>query len=140
MAAFQKIIIAVSLFFFAFLGYVVPLTERGRAATCEVVDEYYRRYNSGEFDYIRGSMLTAGASEYSSGETIRTAYEKLGKYQGGTRRSFKLLDLKGNRFYYRFDASYEKGPATDSFVLVKDQTGFKIENLPNSYFPCLGKK
>lgn len=140
MAVFQKIIIVVSLCFFGFLAYVVPLAEKGRAATGEVVDEYYRRYNAGEFDYIRASLLTAGAREYSSTDTLRSAYEKLGKHTGGTRRSFKLLDLKGNRYYYRFDAAYEKLSTTDSFVLVKEKGGYRFEYLPNSYFPCLGGK
>jgi len=140
MVIFQKTVLVLALCLFAFLAYVIPLTERGRAATGEIVDEYYRRYNAGDFGYIRASMLSEGARESSSAGTMRSAYGKLGKYTGGTRQSFKLLDLKGKRFYYRFDASYEKGRATDAFYLVKDQGGFKLEYLPNSYFPCAGRK
>lgn len=136
MALFQRIVLGLSLCFLALLGYVVPLTERGRAATGEAVEEYYRRYNAGDFNYILASLLTPGAAEYSSAAAMRTAYGKLGKYTAKTRKSFKLLDLKGNRWSYRFDASYEKGPAADSFVLVRDQAGFRLENLPNSAFSC----
>jgi len=137
MAVFQKIVLALVLCLFAFLGYMVPMTERGRSATGSVVDEFYRRYNAGDFDYIRASLLSPAAREASSKDTLLTAYGKLGKHTGGLQKSFKLLDLKGNRFYYRFDASYEKGSAIDIFVLVRDQAGFKIENPPNASFPCL---
>ncbi len=113
-----------------------PLIERGSSATGEVVDEYYRRYNSGDFEYIRASMLTKGAKESSSLRGMQAALAKLGKHTGGVRRSFKLLDLKGKGWYYRFDAVYAKGQTVDSFMLVKDQSGLKLENLPNSDFPC----
>ncbi|MDD2805098.1 MAG: hypothetical protein PHV33_06050 [Elusimicrobiales bacterium] len=136
MAAFQKIILALSILFFAFLAYLVPLTQRGRSATVEVVADYYTRYNARDFAYIRSALLTPEARAASSDETLRAAYEKLGRHTGGVRKSFKLLDIRKKRYYFRFDAAYEKGSAVDSFVLVKDKAGFKLENLPNDSFAC----
>jgi len=136
MAAFQKIILALSILFFAFLAYLVPLTQRGGAATVEVVADYYNHYNSRDFAYIRSALLTPEAAAAADEGTLRTAYEKLGRHTGGAKKSFKLLDIKKKRFYFRFDAQYEKGTAVDSFVLVKGDNGFRLENLPNDSFPC----
>ncbi|OGR77122.1 MAG: hypothetical protein A2X32_07530 [Elusimicrobia bacterium GWC2_64_44] len=136
MAAFQKIILALSVLFFAFLAYVVPLTLRGGTDTAEVVADYYNHYNSRDFAYIRSALLTPEARAAAAEDTLRDAFEKLGRHTGGARKSFKLLNIRKKRFYYRFDAEYEKGNAVDSFVLVKDKDGFRLENLPNDSFPC----
>lgn len=128
----KKLVLSAAIGFMGFLCYVVPLAERGRAATSDAVDEYYRRYNAGEFPYIRAAMMTDAARAASSEAAMRAAYARLGTHNGGVRRSFKLLDLRGRRFYLRFDASYEKGGATDTFVLVTTPKGLRFDSLPNT--------
>jgi len=137
LVAFQRIVLAAALLFLAFLGYVAPLTAKGERATTLVVEDYYRHYNDRDFRYICDELLGDQAKAVVTPAQFQMVYAKLGSLRTKSRQSFKLLDLRGNRFYYRFSASYEKGDVIDSFTLKEaGDHRYRLEHLPNSSFAC----
>lgn len=110
----MKAVLAAVVVLVGFLIYVVPLTEKGRSAAEPVVEEYYRRYNSRDFQFIFDRLLSAKAKTGTSPDLLNAAYGKLGAHKGKIRQSFKLLDLRGRRFYYRCVSLEQRPGAVDS--------------------------
>lgn len=139
MEILKKLVLGAAVCFLGFLVYAVPLTERSREAANALADEFYNRYNSGDFAYIHANMLAAGLKAAVAPEDIAAARAKTGRLKGRRPASFKLLRLDGGRLYLRFDAEYEKLAAQDQFYLAREGGALKLQYTPNDQFPCRSK-